>query len=216
MCGRYTQYAAWNELVDYFNVIGPPKNVPARYNIAPTQDAPIVRPTEDGRELLMARWWLVPSWSKGPDGKFKMFNARADRLQKSGAYRGPFKTQRCLVPANGWFEWKTENDEKQPYYITPKDGGLFAFAGLWDHWEGDEPITSFTIITTDANESLKPVHKRMPVALARENYDAWLSCEAGAELLQSAPEGAFAYRAVSKRANNSRNEGAELIETPTP
>ena len=215
MCGRYTQYATWDELVGYFRLIGTPQNVQARYNIAPTQTAPIIRPAGNRRELVMMRWWLVPSWSKRPDTKFKMFNARSDRLQKSGAYRGPFKTQRCLVPATGWYEWKTENGAKQPYYISRAGGGLLAFAGLWDHWDGDdehEPINSFTIITTDANEALSTIHHRMPVVLELADFNAWLACRADTEVLQPAPEDLLTFRAVSKDVNNSRNEGSELID----
>lgn len=211
MCGRYTHHYTWQEIHDLYDLTSPALNLQPRYNVAPTQTAPIVRPTNNGRELIMARWWLVPSWSKGPDSKFAMFNARSDRVTKSGAYRGPFKSQRCLVPASGWFEWKKEDGGKQPYYITLKEGEIVTFAGLWDHWEGEESITSFTIITTDANEDLKSVHNRMPVVLEKDSFNSWLNCDAGEELLVPAPEGSLTYRRVSRAVNSSRVEGPELI-----
>ena len=126
MCGRYTQYATWDELVAYFDMIPTQApNLKARYNVAPTQDAPVVRLGTSGRKLSSIRWSLVPSWSKEPRSKYNLINARLESASEKPSFRSAFKSRRCLVPANGWYEWKTEEDGKQPYYIQPEEESNF-------------------------------------------------------------------------------------------
>jgi len=176
MCGRYAITSPLEAILKAFNVKSARSNLRPRYNAAPSQDLPVIRAGPDGRELGLIRWGLVPSWSKGPDSRYSMINARAETVAGKPAYRGPFRRRRCLVPANGFYEWKKVSDGKQPYFITLSAGGVFAFAGLWDHWTGPEgeEITSFTIVVTAANDCVRPIHDRMPVILEPEDYDSWL------------------------------------------
>lgn len=219
MCGRYTQIASWSELAGYFRLLGPPQNVQARYNIAPTQEAPVVRLDVLGeRELVNMRWSLVPSWSKGPDSRYSMINARAETVTTKPAYRSAFRLRRCLVPASGFYEWKALPDGKQPYYITPKDRSPLAFAGLWEQWkggEGQDPITSFTIIVTEANAVAREIHDRMPVILAPADFDRWLSGTNGENLLKPTSDDLLEAFPVSRRVNTPNNIDDSLV-VPLP
>lgn len=134
MCGRYAITSPLEAIIAAFSLKGPRANLQPRYNAAPSQYLPVIRASRDGREMVPMRWGLVPSWSKGPDARFSMINARAETVASKPAYRGPFRHRRCLVPANGFFEWKRGSSGKQPYFITLKSSEPFAFAGLWDHW----------------------------------------------------------------------------------
>ncbi|MDX1485236.1 MAG: SOS response-associated peptidase, partial [Alphaproteobacteria bacterium] len=176
MCGRYAITSPLEAIIKAFAVTGARPNLQPRYNAAPSQELPVVRAGREGRELALMRWGLVPSWSKGPDSRYTMINARAETVASRPAYRGPFRNRRCLVPANGFYEWRAGADGKQPYFITMKTGEPFAFAGLWDRWvspDGDE-MDSFTVIVTVANDCVRPIHDRMPVILEPESYDSWL------------------------------------------
>lgn len=223
MCGRYSLTSPPEAIQRLFALDGPAPNFGPRYNIAPTQDAPVVGLRKDGaaRGLAMLRWGLVPFWSEGPDSRYSMINARAESVRSKPAFRAAFKERRCLVPADGFYEWKARGSgqKKQPHRIVRQDGEPFAFAGLWEHWEpkegGDEePIRSFTIIVTDANELLKPIHERMPVILAPEDYGRWLSGEPddAEELLQPFPPGKLRVYPVSTRVNAPKNDDPECIE----
>ena len=177
MCGRYNLITDAEALVDFFEIensvldeFGP------RYNIAPSQDMPIVRDTGGGRELVLARWGLVPHWSKEEKPKFSTINARADTIADKPTYRDPFKRKRCLVPSTGFYEWKREDDQKIPHHIRLPDGELFAFAGLWDHWDKEGAgFDSYSIIVTGVNETMQPIHDRMPVILNPAQYNTWLN-----------------------------------------
>ena len=177
MCGRYNLITDAEALIDFFEIensvldeFGP------RYNIAPSQDMPIVRDTGGGRELVLARWGLVPHWSKEEKPKFSTINARADTIADKPTYRDPFKRKRCLVPSTGFYEWKREDDQKIPHHIRLPDGELFAFAGLWDHWDKEGAgFDSYSIIVTGANETMQPIHDRMPVILNPAQYNTWLN-----------------------------------------
>lgn len=175
MCGRYV--AKWSsELFEKtFNVEAP---LFESYNIAPTQYAPIVWQPQGQRETLNARWGLMPKWVKDPaDFKASMFNARAETLTEKASFKHPFKSQRCIVPASGFFEWKKVGSSKQPHYIHAEDKPL-AFAGLWDHWQkGDDELYSYTIITTTPNDLMSELHNRMPVILNEAHFEAWLDPE---------------------------------------
>ncbi|MBX6321377.1 MAG: SOS response-associated peptidase [Rhodospirillaceae bacterium] len=219
MCGRYSITTAPEALRRLFRFLNPVPNLPPRYNLAPTQDAPVVRLDRQGRrELGLLRWGLVPYWSKGPKHGYSMINARAETVAAKASFRGALERRRCLVPADGFFEWRREGRRRQPHYITLKSGQPFAFAGLWDRWKGPEGerVESFTIIVTDANAAVAPIHDRMPVILEGAAADLWLEAEEGRlqeamALLKPIAAEALAVRAVSPRVNSVENDGPECI-----
>jgi putative SOS response-associated peptidase YedK len=218
MCGRYSLTTAPEAMRRLFGTKGVPPNYPARYNIAPTQSAPVVRLDAGGsRELALLRWGLVPSWSKGPDSRYSMINARAETIATKPAYRGPFRERRCLVPADGFYEWKAEGRLKQPYRFTLEDGGLFAFAGLWDRWldPAATPIDTFTIIVTEPNALVRAVHDRMPVILDAAACDRWLDPKTKpvelAAMLEPFSAAAMIATRVSRRVNSVANDDAGCI-----
>lgn len=181
MCGRFSLRARAAEmLAEYFDLLDVPP-LAARYNIAPSQPVPVVRlkpdETKPHRELLMMRWGLIPSWAKDPAIGNRMINARAESLAKKPAFRTALRQQRCLIAADGFYEWQGAGRSKQPYFIHFRDDRPFAFTGLWEKWDGPDHavIESCTIITTEANELLQPIHDRMPVILAPEVYQIWLN-----------------------------------------
>jgi putative SOS response-associated peptidase YedK len=176
MCGRFTLHTPESRIREAFNLehTEPPDLVP-RYNIAPSQDIPIIRGTGTGREMVLARWGLVPHWSKEPKTSYSTINARIESVAEKPTYRTPFRRRRCLIPADGFYEWKVTNGNKMPHYIRMRDSDVFALAGLWDRWEGEGRILdSCTIIVMPANEVMKPLHERMPAIIAPANYDQWL------------------------------------------
>lgn len=183
-----------------------------RYNIAPTQNVPAVRLADGKRQLVMLHWGLIPSWAKEAKLAYSTINARADSVATSPAFRSAFKKRRCLVLADGYYEWQKEGKSKLPWLYEMKDHQPFAFAGIWESWQppGREALASCSIITTDANELAAQVHNRMPVILDPADYSDWL---AGEELpLIPFPPERMTARPVSTHVNNARNEGAECIE----
>jgi putative SOS response-associated peptidase YedK len=229
MCGRYAFYTPFEAVVRLFAVdevhaedTGP------RYNIAPSQDVPIVRSSpyhgeeaarEPMRELALARWGLVPFWASDPKIGNRMINARGETVADKPAFRAAFRKRRCLVPADGFFEWQRSAAGKQPWFIRAADGEPLAFAGLWELWDAkgtEPPLASCTIITTRANEMMKPLHDRMPVVLAPSAREAWLdpasSPAALQGLLEPAAEAALEAWPVSLRVNSPANEDASLVE----
>jgi putative SOS response-associated peptidase YedK len=222
MCGRYTLVTDPRDLADEFEL---PEVVefPRRYNIAPSQNAPIVRRAEEGgaRRLDLLRWGLVPHWAKDLKFGYRTINARAETVATQPAYRSAFRRRRCLVPASGFYEWqksvKAGKEVKQPYYVHRRDDRPMALAGLWDSWSGPDgaAVETFTIVTTDANEMMSPLHNRMPVILGSEDYDAWLALDAGVDRLQSllrpSPCEWLAATAVSREVNNPRNDGPGCV-----
>lgn len=228
MCGRYTLKANQRQLTELFSA-GPHRNVPEwweRYNIAPQQDAPIVRVGREGRVVAMARWGLIPSWAKEPaELKSMPINARADRVAASPMFRHALHRRRCLVPATGFYEWQSRGPRqpKQPYHLRPREGGLFAFAGLWERWERQdgEPIDTFTILTTDPNELVKPIHDRMPVILPAQAWDTWLDpqprdSEHLTSLLKPLDAAHWQASAVSRHVNRPANDDPGCIEPIDP
>ena len=218
---------SWSEMVDLYRITesGPRPNLGARYNVAPTQDVPIVRATgTGGRELARARWGLVPSWAKDIAIGARMINARAETVAEKPSFRAAFKSRRCLVPADGFYEWRNGPAGKQPYRITLADGEPFAFGGLWERWDkapDGRTVESCTIITTLANDLLRPIHARMPVILDPGDYDPWL--EAGAmppaetaRLLKPFPDHRMKAYPVATRVNNPRNDDPECLEPLGP
>lgn len=220
MCGRYSLTTAPEALRRLFNFDNMP-NLAPRYNIAPTQDVPVIRRADggddaNGRRLAMMRWGLVPSWSKDIGRSAPMINARAETVAEKPSFRAAFKSRRCLVPADGFYEWRLENDKKQPFRIGLKGGAPFAFAGLWEQWEspdGDR-IESAAIVTTEANEKLRPIHARMPVILDPNDYDQWLGAtaeQAAPTLLRPYPPEDMAFYRVGLRVNSVRYDDADCI-----
>lgn len=215
MCGRFAFYSPGEATAALFGVSGS-LPVEARYNIAPTQYIAAVRDDgEGGRELTMLRWGLVPFWAKDPSIGNRMINARAETVAEKPSYRAAYRHRRCLVLADGFYEWHTEGGVKRPFFISASDGEPFAFAALWENWQSkvsDESIQSTTLITTAANEFMSTLHHRMPVVLRSETADRWLAGDD--DLIDFASSHGPELRAwtVDRRVNNARNEGEDLIE----
>jgi putative SOS response-associated peptidase YedK len=175
MCGRFTQAADGEIIAQVFQLPETPELAP-RYNIAPTQEVAVVRAAESGgRELVRLHWGLIPSWAKERAMGARMINARAETLAEKPAFRSAFRARRCLIVADGFYEWQKLGGRKQPYFIGFSDRRPFAFAGLWERWkgEGSEHVESCTIVTTEANELLAPIHDRMPVILDPDDFATW-------------------------------------------
>ncbi len=216
MCGRFFLLASPPELADLFGLADVP-DAPPRYNIAPSQPVAVVRVADAGRELVRLRWGLIPPWSR--DGKVAPINARSETAADKPMFRHAFRKRRCLIPASGFFEWmNTGAKKKQPFCIRLIDDKPFAFAGLWERWEGPAgPVDSCAILTTEANELVRPVHDRMPVILDRRHFDQWLAPkeqDAGALAPLLRPFAADRMRAypVSPLVNSPRNDDARCLE----
>ena len=175
MCGRFIQSTRADQLAKRFNLLAMPDLTP-RYNIAPSQPVLALRMTEPGqREAMSLRWGLIPAWSSEPRTAYSTINARAETVAEKPTYRQAFRQRRCLIPADGFYEWRKEGSRKQPYCIAPTDGQLLTFAGLWEHWEREgQLVESCTILVTAANALIAPIHDRMPVILAPEDEARWL------------------------------------------
>jgi putative SOS response-associated peptidase YedK len=202
MCGRFALHAHPDVVALQFGLDSVPHFAP-RYNIAPTLPVLIIR--KEGAATV--RWGLVPRWAKEASMGARMNNARAETVAEKPAFRDAYRRRRCLVPASGFYEWKSELGLRQPYYVHPAGGELFAFAGLWEQWRD---LKTCAIITTDANARMAAVHDRMPVILGRGDYAAWLAGEDG--LLRPCPDDALAIRRVGRAVNSARNDDASLIE----
>jgi putative SOS response-associated peptidase YedK len=218
MCGRFVRQSdieAYAELLqaEIRSVLEP------SYNIAPTQDILVARIDREGtRELVGLRWGLVPGWSQGPDNRYSMINARADSIASKPAYRNAFKQRRCLIAADGFYEWQKQEHGKQPFYIHLNGHKPFAMAGVWEHWRGaeDEVIESCAIITTDANDRVGKIHDRMPVILAAKDYKQWLDpnmrdVETLGAMLKPFPAGRMATYPVSTRVNSPGNNSPDCL-----
>lgn len=222
MCGRYKLTVEFDRLARIFLAEASNEAFSPRFNIAPSQDAPVVRLDKDGdRTIGLVNWGFVPSWVKG-EPKTKPINARAETVATGGMFRQALQRRRCLVPADGFYEWQGAKPPKQPYLIRMKDDGVFAFAGLWERWRPDpdsEPVDTYTIITTTPNAVAERVHNRMPVILKPEDYARWLdkdvSGEGVADLLGPYPAEGMIATAVSTRVNSVKNDDAGCIEPAT-
>jgi len=223
MCGRYVAAAPPSDIAKYFAAAAPTETVvEPSYNVAPTNEVYAVVERGDERRLEHLRWGLVPFWAKDIAIGSKMINARAEGIATKNAYRHAFGKQRCIIPADGFYEWKVVEGQKrkQPMYIHRVDDEPIAFAGLWETWRGPdrdgEPLYTCTIITTTANETMAPVHNRMPVILPPERWAEWLDpnmndTDALAKLLVPAPASLLTLYPVSTGVNHVRNKGPELI-----
>jgi putative SOS response-associated peptidase YedK len=217
MCGRYTLKTPINGLAERFEIEEYPSSLYPSYNIAPTQEVAAVVEEDEKRKLEMFHWGLIPSWAKDPAIGNKMINARAETVSEKPSYRSAFKKRRCLILADGFYEWQKTDNGKQPYYIKMQDDSPFAFAGLWEVWQDGEEIRSSTIITTDANDLMGEIHHRMPVILHPENYGAWLDPdfdekEALIDLLKPYPSNEMEAYAVSRRVNKPSNNEPSVVE----
>jgi putative SOS response-associated peptidase YedK len=219
VCGRYTIAVDPQLLAERFNV-ALPADLEPRYNVAPSQPVPTVIERKAGRELLVATWGLVPHWAKEPKVGFKMINARAETLAEKSTYRQLLTRGRCLIIADGFYEWRLDPDgAKRPLRYTLTGGEPFGFAGLWTIWRGPEssdPLFTCTIITTRANDLIAPVHDRMPVILPRESENVWLDRNYPAadalELLQPYPAEQMIGAEASTLVNSANNDDARLLD----
>ncbi len=222
MCGRFTQTAKPKQVENEFHVkISQDNLLHSRYNIAPAQIIPAVLEQEGNRIISNLKWGLIPHWSKDDSYAPKLINARAETLAEKPSFRDAFKHHRCIIPASGFYEWdKKSSGAKQPFYFYLKDKEVFGFAGLWEEWldkQTGELIETCTIITTEANKVLEPVHDRMPVILKAENYEQWLDAKETKtdklqKLLAPYPSAEMTYHAVSRSVNIPDVDSAELIE----
>ncbi len=219
MCGRFARTSSTHRFATLFRATVAADLKPS-YNIPPGSALLVARPTAgDGRELVTMTWGLVPAWSDEPKTPYSTINARAETVAEKPAFRSAFKHRCCLIAADGFYEWTAcLNGQKQPYFIRIKTGEPFAFAGLWEHWaREDQTLDSCTIIVTAANDWMKPIHDRMPVILLAHQQDRWLdpTIETAAPLqplLAPCAEDLMERYPVSRRVNNFRNDGRDLIE----
>ncbi len=223
MCGRYTLSVPLSNLVDSFDIDPPEFDYPPRFNIAPTQEAPVIAQDPDGRRMGLLRWGLVPGWAKDPAVGNRMINARSETVAEKPAFRGAFRSRRCVVPADGFFEWrKVEAGEggkptKIPHWIHRPGAEPFVMAGLWEKWNPQDgsPLFTFTILTTEAVPEIREIHHRMPVILTPHSANRWLDPLADAAtlpaLLQPFTEGLESH-AVSSLVNSPRNDLPECVE----
>ena len=221
MCSRYSLTSPPDAVRAYFGYRNT-HDFPPRYNIAPTQPVAIVRLADDGgRELALVRWGLIPSWAKDLSKLSTMINARAESAAEKPSFRGSLRHRRCLIPADGFYEWMGVAGAKRPHLVRRKDGGMLAFAGLWEHWLGADgsEIDTMAILTTGSNVALSWFHDRMPALLEPERFEPWLDCravraEAAIDLLQPVAEDLLEVVEVSKLLNSPHNEGP-AVQQPT-
>jgi len=219
MCGRFELHSAFEIIARLFGLSGEARIVPTGYNIAPGRDIAIIVNDGGTNRITTCRWGFVPSWGKDLSDGYKMINARAETVAEKPSFRQAFVRHRCLVVADGFYEWKTEGEKKKPVYVHLKSGRPFGMAGLYNLWtspEGEQVCTG-TIITTDANESLKPVHDRMPVIAPPDKYDLWLDPDVHEKekllpILKPYPDEELELYEVSTRVNSPKNDSAENIE----
>ncbi|HZT27838.1 MAG TPA: SOS response-associated peptidase [Pseudolabrys sp.] len=221
MCGRYSITLAPEVFRALFRYREQP-NFPPRYNVAPTQPIPIVRLDRGERQFALVRWGLLPSWAKDPAAFALLINARGESVLEKPAFAAAMKYRRCLVPADGFYEWAMTGAHKQPYFVRAVSGGPIAFAGLWECWIGPngEELETAAIVTTRANRTLAPIHERMPVIIPAEAFDLWLDCakvdaQTAAALIVPAPEALLEAYAVSNDVNRVANDSPRLIEPQT-
>lgn len=218
MCSRYSLTSPPEAVRDYFGT-GNAIAFPPRYNIAPTQPVAIVRQglSGTGREIVLVRWGLIPSWVKDPRTFSTLVNARAETLLEKPSFKAALRHKRCLVPADGFYEWTGPAGHKRPFLIRPRGGGPMAFAAIYEHWLGAEgsELESMAIITTAANRVVGAIHDRMPAILAPDQFETWLDvrrvdAREAARLIGPAPDGLLDAVEVDPKVNNPRTEGPEL------
>jgi putative SOS response-associated peptidase YedK len=221
MCGRFIQCASGAALAERFGLPTAPVVTP-RYNVAPSQSVLAIRQGESGqREAVALRWGLVPAWSPEPRTAYSTINARAETVADKPTYRQAFRRRRCLIPADGFYEWRKAGSHKQPYCIAPADGAPLAFAGLWERWERDgQVVESCTILVTAANAVIASIHDRMPVILAPQDEARWLDPAVTdpavlQPLLLPCPPQRLRIWPVGTAVNNTRQDGPGLMAAVT-
>ena len=218
MCGRFVSTLPPDAMRVLFATSGPAPNLAPSWNVAPTQDAAVVRrhPETGERRLDVLRWGLVPSWTKDLKQARKPINARSETAGTSGMFKAALSARRCLVPADAFYEWRTVPDGKQPYAIARQDGTPLAFAGLWEGWRAPdgEVVRTFAILTTAANATVRQLHERMPVILEQADWPVWLGEAPGDPpgLMRTAGDDVLRLWPVSRAVNSVRNNGAELLD----
>jgi len=214
MCGRFAMYSSFNAIKDYADILNEIGNLDKNFNVAPGQIIPIVM-KEHGKKILEpVKWGLVPFWAKDPKIGYRMINTRAETITEKPSFKAAFKYRRCLIPANGFYEWK--KPEKQPFYIHLPNRELFTFAGIWEEWHHPDgsSLRTCSIITTDVNKTMQTIHDRMPVILSREDEEKWLALGEQNELLDLLRpyHDKMQMYPVSNAVNSYKNNYAELIE----
>jgi putative SOS response-associated peptidase YedK len=217
MCGRFFIDLSPSDILERFKIPGQ-ESFFQNYNITPSQQIAAIRAGETGRELVNLKWGLLPSWSKTDKSQYSMINARAETVHSKPAYRNAFRQRRCLIPASGFYEWQKTATGKQPWAIGMKDDAPFAMAGIWEHWQqGEQVIESCSIIVTESNDCIRPIHDRMPCIISAEEYDQWLDkgntkTDDLLPLLRSYPSDAMKAWPVSTRVNSPANNSPENIQ----
>lgn len=215
MCGRYFLDTLPELLAQQFRMHKYPVYA-ASYNIAPTQPMLALRAHGDQTEWAWLRWGLIPHWAKDGSMGARMINARGETVAEKPAFRGAFRYRRCIVPATGFFEWKTGPDGKQPFAIVPTDEPCFGFAGLWEHWTAADGsvVETSSILTTNANDLMQPIHDRMPVILDAEDYQTWIHADSSqvTQLIKPCDSKRLRAYPVSRAVGNVRNNAAQLVE----
>ena len=217
MCGRYASYLPPDFIARLFGTMNPLPNLQPTWNLAPTDDAPVVRLAANGdRHLDVMKWGLVPYFTKDLKTARKPINARSETVATSGMFKAAFAARRCLVPAPAYYEWRDDPAGKTPFAVARVDGGPVVFGGIWEHWRSPdgEDLHTFSTITTDANEQLAAIQDRMPVIIEKVDWPVWLGEAEGdiAQLMCPAPENALRIWQVDKRVGNVKNDGPELLE----
>jgi putative SOS response-associated peptidase YedK len=228
MCGRMTLTRSGSEIAEYFALATEGDEIRSanggplrpRYNVAPTQEIPaILFEAGIGRHLEWMRWGLVPSWAKDPSIGARLFNARSETAAVKPSFRSAFRHRRCLIAADGFYEWTPRNRGHQPFHFSSSEDRLLAFAGLYESWrgEGGEVVDSCTVLTTESNADVSDIHNRMPVLLDAAQHELWLEPERGREdlerLLVPAPTGRLKKRAVGRRVNDARHDDPSCLES---
>jgi putative SOS response-associated peptidase YedK len=218
MCGRYAITSAPEAIRALFGYPETP-DFPPRYNVAPTQPVPVVRLAEGKRRFALMRWGLVPAWVKDPRAFSLLVMGRGESVNDKPAFRAAMRYRRCLIPADGFYEWKRDGQKSQPYYVRLKAGGPMALAGLWETWTGPngEEMDSVAVVTTQANRTVAAIHDRMPVIVAPDAFDFWLDCRrvdalTASALIAPAPEGMLEMYEVSPEVNRTANDSPTLVE----
>ena len=218
MCGRYASSANPDDLAAYFTVEEPPEEVlPPSYNVAPTDPVYVVVERHEKRQLKVVRWGLVPSWAKDPKVGARFINARRETVQEKPAFRAAYQRRRCLVPADGYYEWQPTGGEKQPYFLVAQDRTPLAMAGLYEVWKSPEDtwLWTCTVITTEAADELGHIHDRTPLLVPKDAWGRWLDPaveDPGQDLLVPGTPGVLDAWPVGKAVGNVRNNGPELVQ----
>ena len=216
MCGRFTSREVTKD--DFQEVLQEDSefDIPERFNVAPGQEHPVILEENEKIALKNLNWGILPNWAKDPKKQTRPINSRVETIEEKPTFRESFQRRRCLVPADGYFEWLVDGRRKIPYFLHLQDDAAFAFAGIWDHWEGLEGdvLDSYCIITTAADVRIEFIHHRMPIILPRQHWLSWLDPQTPPKALREIlkqPISDFQHRTVSSQVNNTRNEGPDLV-----